>query len=247
MRKLLMMAVLVGLMALPVYAQFRMDASVMTAFSLMGEGNYDGFLGLKSVQTELKLTDKQKEELAAGIKKVTDSYKSKIDDARDDMDFAKIRELMGKQNKEMAPVFTKFKDKLTKAQAKRFMQIRVQFNTARKNPEIFNDKDVQSALKLTDKQSKKIKSSLSDLAKDIKEINDDAKGDFKKMFANRAKIQKAREETYASLTKALTKDQNTTLAELGGDKFEVKELNFGGFGKDKGKKAKGKKKKTDDD
>jgi len=247
MRKLLLMAVLVGMMAIPVVAQFgRVDPNVMTAAGLMRENNADGLVLLKSVQTEIKLTDKQKEALTAAVKKVRDTYAEKIKEAQDDRDFRKVFELRGKENKDLIKPLAQFRKDLTDKQSKRLMQIRVQYMTKGSNPQVFSTKDVQTALKLDKKQQDSIKSKLSDLVKDIKELQDDAKDNPKKRGETFQKIQKARKDTYDEITKKLTKDQKTSLAELGGDKFEIKEFNFGGFGRDKGKKAKGKKK-TDDD
>jgi uncharacterized coiled-coil DUF342 family protein len=121
------------------------------------------------------------------------------------------------------------------------MQIEVQLATGKnKNPKIFANEGVQKALKFTSKQKDTTKTTLSDLDKDVKEVADDAKGDFKKMRESFTKINELRTEAYTKIEKTLDDDQKKDLGKLGGDKFELK-MEFPGL-KDFGKKDKDKKK-----
>jgi hypothetical protein len=183
----------------------------------------------KSVQDELKLTDAQKEK----VKKIADDLTAAMKKARDDMDFtgiAKIRETAEASSSEVV------KD-LKPEQRKRLMQIYVQQVTNGKNANVavvFKNEDVQTELKLTDKQKTMIKTLLEDADKDTKEIRKgltkDSTQDDRK--AANEKISTLNKEVLEKIQASLTDDQKKAWKDLPGDKFEGKIDNpFGGGGR----------------
>jgi hypothetical protein len=202
---------------------------------MMGGGmDATGLLANKSVQDELKLSDDQKKD----IKAANDARGKAMRKAFEDQD----REAFAKINEDFTKAMKKVKDALTSAQAKRLFQIEVQVATKGNNPRIFQNPEVVKALKLTDAQQKKVKTAITEMEKDVKELFEDAKGDQKKMFQAFGKMRELSKEAYTTVAKALDDDQKKTLKSLEGEKFELKME--GGFFK-KGKKG-GKKEKKDD-
>jgi len=224
MRKTLLTLGLVALLAIPVAAQFNFGNFQLDATTLLAN---------KSVQEELKLTDDQKKAIATANEEMMKAFQK----AREDMDFSGLAAARQDQVKAIKKVL----DKLDEKQSKRLMQIEVQLATGKnKNPKIFANEGVQKALKFTSKQKDTIKSTLSDLDKDFKELDDDAKGDFKKGRENFRKKNEMRTEAYTKIEKTLDDDQKKDLGKLGGETFELK-MEFPGFGK-KDKKKDDKKK-----
>jgi hypothetical protein len=152
------------------------------------------------------------------------------------MDFSKFGDIISDRNKAL----TKFKGTLTKTQKQRFLEIEIQQATKNTDPAIFVREEVQTGLKFDAKLKKLTKTTTDELDKDVKEINDDAKGDFKAMFEARGKINKLNKEAYTKITKALSDDQKKSWKTMAGKEFELK-MDFGG------KKGKFGKKKKDDD
>jgi hypothetical protein len=231
MRKLWLTLALVGLLALPVLAQ-------RFGGGMFGGGfSGDALLMNKGVQKELKLDDKQMKALAE-ISKAADEHRAKAREAFQDGDAEKGKEHMQKANEEQAKGLKKFKDTLNSEQQKRFQEIEV--NVARQftNPDIFKHAGVVKALKLTSKQQESLKEAMSDLEKDSKEVMEDAKGDFGKLKGAFKKLQTLRKDTYEKITKGLTDEQQKTLKDIGGEKFELKfdKGKFGKGGKNKKKK-----------
>jgi hypothetical protein len=136
----------------------------------------------------------------------------------------------------------KFKESLTSVQHKRFQEIEVQVATRITDPNLFKHSGVVKALKLTSKQQETVKEALSDLEKDAKEVMEDAKGDFSKFKGAFKKVQTLRKDTFEKITKGLTEEQQKTLKDLSGEKFDYVPDKFGGKG---GKGGKNKKKKDD--
>jgi hypothetical protein len=220
MRKVLLTVALLGLLAVPVCAQF--------GFGFGGGMDATQLLGQKSVQEELKLTDEQKKM----IKEADDARTKAFAKAREDMDREGFRTAFEEHTKAMKKVV----EKLDAKQAKRLFQIEVQIATKGNSPRIFANADVQKALKLTPKQKELAKETLSELEKDAKEVMEDAKGDFQKFGAAMKKIQGLGKDAFEKVTKSLDADQKKTWEALGGDKFEGEIVNP--FGKGKGKKDK---------
>ena len=223
MRKALLTLALVGMMAVPLLAQFR---------GMFGGGGMDGpgLLANKSVQEELKLTDDQKKDLKAATDARQKAFAKMREDGFDRDTMVKIGEDFNKAAKKVA-------DGLKPAQKKRLLQIEVQLATKNNSVRIFQNSEVQKALKLTEKQQKTIKSTLSDLEKDIKELFQESKG--REAFT---KVREMNKEAFATVTKSLDADQKKAWETLAGEKFEGKgppfEFNFKGKGKGKGRKDK---------
>jgi len=216
MRKGILFAVLIGLLTLPVLAQFPgggfrgMDGSAL--------------LSSPDVQKELKLTDEQK----AAVKKATDARMQAFRD-RDQEAAKKASEELTKVYKELKP-----------EQKKRLLSIEVQVAEKTTQPRIFANPDVQKALKLTDEQKKDVKELMSDMEKDVKELFEDAKGDKEKATAAFRKLRTMSKETYEKISKKLSEEQKTALKELKGEEFKGN-VGFGG-----GRPGKGKREKKDD-
>jgi Spy/CpxP family protein refolding chaperone len=229
MRKLLMTAALVTLLALPVLAQFRGGFG-------RGMGGGQNILMNKSVQDELKLDDKQKEALKEIRTKQQENGK-KARELFKDGEGEKAKELMTKSRDETTKALDKFRDGLTSTQKKRLTECEIQVATKRNDLGIFKNAAVEKILKLTDKQKDKIKEIQSDLEKDIREVFEEGgKGNFKK---NIEKANNLRKDAFAKANKELTETQAKALKDAAGEKFEFKEENpfGGGKGKFKGKRG----------
>jgi Spy/CpxP family protein refolding chaperone len=171
------------------------------------------------VLEELKLTDDQKADLKKAADKVTEKYRDEFGKAQGD--FQKIGELFKSQNEDMEKAMVAV---LKADQAKRLKQIEVQ--AAGLNA--FDRDDVQSALKLTDKQKQTVKDEQDGVQKDIRDLRQDALNDRDKMAAMGKKIQELRADALAKVVKGLNDDQAKAWKDLTGDKFEV--ALGGGFG-----------------
>jgi Spy/CpxP family protein refolding chaperone len=220
MRKLLLTVALIGLIALPVFAQRGRGG--------MGRGGMGmGMLiGNAEVQKEIKLTDEQK----AALKPAQDELRKTVGEAMRDMDFDAVRKANEAFSKEVA-------SKLKPEQVKRLKQIELQ-----NLPGLaaYTREDVQKALKLTDKQKETIKETAEDLQKDTREIFQDAAGDKEKMRDAFAKIQKLQTEARGKVTKTFTEEQKAAWKDMTGAPFTVRFTGFGGRGKGKGGKDKDK-------
>jgi hypothetical protein len=232
MRKALLTLALASLLAVPALAQFRFGG-----MGFGGGADATALLGNQSVQDELKLSDAQKKD----IKTATDARNEAFRKAREDMDFEGIRPAQEAFTKAMKKV----QEKLTTTQSQRLMQIEVQVATKNNNPRIFQSEAVQKALKFTDKQKKLVKSTFADFEKDMKELFEENKGNFRKIGEKMSEMNK---EAMSTITKTFDADQQKGWKSLGGEKFEGKGFPFEmkGFGKGGfGKGGKGKKKKDD--
>jgi hypothetical protein len=238
MRKFWLTLALVALLSLPVLAQFRFGGG----FNVPLSG--DMLLLNKSVQDQLKLTADQKKAVAEIGKQQADT-RTKMFEAFKDMDKDKAMEIAKKGSEETAKSVKKLRESLSSEQAKRFAECEVQAAASQNDVNIFKIERIAKALKLSDDQQKTIKETLSDLAKDVKEVEDENKGDFKKAKATGEKVRSLRKDAYEKITKSFSESQKKALADLGGEKFEFKLDNP--FGKGKFGKGKGKKKKEKDD
>lgn len=228
MRKTLLTLALIGLLTIPVLAQFPNLGGMMG-----GAVDAATLIANKGVQDELKLTDDQKK----AVTEAGEAFQKAFREAIQEKDFSGI----GKANEERTAALKKVIDKLDAKQTKRLMQIEVQVATKASNPRLFTSEAVQKALKLTDKQKTLTKETLSEIEKDVKELMEDAQGDFKKFGKIREKMTEMNKESFTKVTKSFDEDQKKVWETLGGEKFDyVPENPFGGFGKgkDKGKKKK---------
>jgi hypothetical protein len=224
MRKLILTAVLAGLLVMPVLAQFRGFGGGMM-------GGPDVLLGVADVQKELKLTDDQKKAIASANTKRMEAVRQAFQDMEG-------REAFEKIGKEHAKAMEKVREGLTSEQSKRLAQLEVQAAARTNQVRIFQKEKVQSALKLTGKQKEMVKETVSDLEKDAKELFSDAAGDREKMQAAFKKIQGLNKEAFTKVTKSFTEAQKTAWKEIQGDEFKGSLQPQFGFGKGKGKKKK---------
>ncbi len=198
---------LAALLANPAWAQGR-------GFGMGGMGG-PGLAGNKSVQDELKVDDKQKDQ----IKEVTDKLAEKRREAQqaaNDVEgaerFQKVRELMQPANDEANKALATI---LKPEQLKRFKQITLQAQGA----QAFASPEVQADLKLTDEQKEKIKGINDDAGQQMRDIFQNAGDD---RAAAREKIVALRKETIEKIVGALTDEQKKTWKEKTGEPFEVK-------------------------
>jgi hypothetical protein len=201
LRTLALAAALLSLAAAPALAQ-RNGGGTPTAATLLAN---------KGVQDELKLTDDEKDKLT----KITDKYKDDLAAARQAMDRAKVRELTGKLNDDVTKAVP---DILTKDQSKRLDQILFQVGGFA----AFAKDDVQTALKLTDKQKKDYADAKADLDKQVKDLMDAAAGDRTKRREARQKAQTMSAEALDKFMATFTDDQKKAYKDLAGDKFDYK-------------------------
>ena len=158
------------------------------------------------VQDELKLNDDQK----ADLKKVGDKYGDDIRSAFMNMDFKKAQELMKSASDDAEKV-------LKPEQAKRLHQIEVQASGL----SAFEKDDVQTALKLSDKQKKDIAEQKDEIEKDAKDLFQNAQGDRDKMREAFQKVMAMRKDAVSKVVDSFSDDQKKAWKDLTGDKFEV--------------------------
>src|SRR3954447_16211249 len=111
MRRLILTAVLAGLLAVPATAQF-------TGRGGIGGGGADALLGIRDVQKELKLTEEQTKAIATANEERGKAMRQ----AFQDMD----REAFQKIGQEYAKAITKVKEGLSSEQKSRLGQLEVQ-------------------------------------------------------------------------------------------------------------------------
>jgi hypothetical protein len=220
MRKLILTVTMAGLICLPVLAQF--------PFGGMGRGgDSNSMLSSKDVQKELKLSEDQIKTITTARDEMTKAMRAAFQDGD--------REAIQKAQEEQAKTLTKIRDGFTAEQKKRFFQLEVQSAAKGNQAAIFGREDVQKAMKFTSEQKDKIKSALSELQKDSKEVFEDAQGDREKMQGAMKKLQGLGKDTFDKITKSLSDDQKKAWKEIQGDEFKG-EFRSNPFGKGKGKK-----------
>jgi hypothetical protein len=176
-----------------------------------GFGGFGGFgggdpLSNPAVQKALKMTDDQIKEAA---------------------------EIRRKANEEAAK---KIEGKLTSEQKKRYGEIQLWLAESRQDLNIFTKDSTKKTLKLTDKQVKAAKDAITDMEKDLKELREEAKGDFRKIITKSRELHKEAWDKYVG---TFTDAQKKAWTTAKGEKFEMPR--FGGGGgrpKKDGKKKK---------
>lgn len=196
MRKMVCTLVLVALIASPVAAQF----------GGFGAGN---LLQNSGVQKELKLSDKQLDELreaqSAMFKEMISLFKDK--------------EKMAERMKELGEKNRKTTSKILNAdQNKRFRQIELQVGGLGS----LNTKEVQEELKLSEAHRQKISSLFGDFQKDAKEIMADAGFDQKERMAAVEKTMKLNRDMANKFAKEMNMEQQAKYKEMLGTPFEFK-------------------------
>jgi hypothetical protein len=207
-----------------------MTAALAAAFVSItlaqGRGQFGGrmmvseatLLASKDIQSELKLTDAQKEKLTKLTEKIAADRKDTFGGGKGKFDkeaFAKVQEEANKATAEFV------KMELKPDQAKRLKQLTLQASVQFNGPEVFTRDEVQSELKFTEKQREIAKTVAGDTQKDAKELRDAAGKDKDKQAAAREKVQKLNQEGSEKVTTTFTDDQKKTWKEMLGDKFEI--------------------------
>jgi Spy/CpxP family protein refolding chaperone len=168
-----------------------------------------------SVQKELKLSEEQ-------IQKIKDIGQKIQEKHRDD--FASLGKLDPEQRREKGQEIFKaigeetekgMAEVLKPEQSKRLKQIVLQA----KGSQAFNEEEVQKDVKLTDDQKDKIKTLNEDLGGEIREVFQNAQGNFQEAGK---KVATLRKETMDKVVALMTDDQKKTWKEMTGDPFEVK-------------------------
>jgi hypothetical protein len=168
----------------------------------------------KSVQDALKLTDGQKTEMkqieehhAVEVKKV-----EQIVNAHEKRDAAV--EAFEKTSKELG----KFVEGLSKDQATRYKQIRVQM----KGIYAFAEEGVAMSLKLTDKQKGGILTLTNEMEKVRRQMSAEAGRNQEKLAEARMKVAELNSQAMDMITGDFSDEQKNTWMEITGDKFEWK-------------------------
>ncbi|HXD86275.1 MAG TPA: hypothetical protein VN641_07265 [Urbifossiella sp.] len=212
-----------------------------------GRGGFGGFSAInlvitnKALQTELKVTDTQKDKFKEVAEKQTELGKKAREAGRDKDKFAEIAKERTTLNDEIKKVVS---DTLTPDQMKRLNQIDLQYKGMR----AFSDEKVVKQLNLTEAQTAKIKGINEEYRNDSKGLGFGGFGknqDKEKAAENQKKREKLTKAAMADIEDVLTADQRKQWKEMVGSPFDVAQLNqFGGnFG---GNRGKGKRNKTKD-
>jgi hypothetical protein len=170
-------------------------------------------LASKDVQTELKLTEEQVGKVEKIGKDLREKYAEQFKDAGKDKD--KRTEVTKKLSEERTKALA---DVLKPEQTKRLKQIAVQVGGLAS----LQKKEVQDALKFTEKQTADLKGLTDDLDKDRGEIFKDVGKDFKKFPEAMAKVQTLNKEMTTKFLSGLSADQKKAWTELTGDEFKGK-------------------------
>lgn len=180
-----------------------------------GFGGRGSLLTNKSVQEELKLDDAQKEKLTKVATEIREKYQEKIRETFQGGDrekttalFQEIGEATNKANAEI----------LKPEQAKRYRQIQLQQMGLR----ALEEKDVQEALKLTDKQKEEVKEIQADIQKDSDEMRQAAGRDFAKLREVQTKIRELTQKEFDRFTESFSAEQKSAWKNVLGEKFEIK-------------------------
>ncbi len=179
-------------------------------------GGGAGFLLMNpDVQTELKLSEEQITKSKEVGQSIREKYKDKFAELKDtpqDQRREKFQELMKTVSTETDKAH---KDVLNADQQKRLKQLELQA----KGAEALTEADVEKALNLTAEQKDKIKTIREDAGKEMREIFQNAQGNFQEAIG---KIQTLRKETTEKTLATLTDAQKKTWKEMTGAPFEFK-------------------------
>ena len=170
-------------------------------------------LSAKDVQTELKLTEDQIKKVETISKDLREKYGADLKD----------KDKRAEASKKMGEERTKaLADVLKPEQTKRLKQIGIQVGGLA----ALQKKELQDALKFTEKQTADLKGLTDDLDKDRGEIFKDVGKDFKKFPEAMAKVQTLNKEMTTKFLSGFSTDQKKAWSELVGDEFKGK-IDFG--------------------
>jgi hypothetical protein len=182
-----------------------------------GFGGIGALFDNKDVQKELNLTDDQVEKAKKVAEEVREKHKDDFDKLPQGQEgFQKRMEL----NKEVTDETMKqLADVLKPEQTKRLKQIQLQQTTRFVGPGIFLTPDVESALKLSDKQKDDLKTIAEDYRKEARELRGGGGGFNPETFQ---KLESMRKESMENALKVLDDKQKKEWEELNGAAFEIR-------------------------
>ncbi len=179
-----------------------------------GMGGPIALLGNPGVQKELKLDEGQVEKATALAAEV----RTKMTSMRDDLQGLEGQGLMTKRAELLKPsnedAMKKAKEFLKEGQLARLEQVELQ----QRGANALNDPAIAKKLAITEEQATKVKSMMTDMQSEAREIQQSA-GDDRQ--AAMQKIQALRKETNTKVMSLMTDDQKQTWKEMTGEPFEV--------------------------
>jgi hypothetical protein len=175
-----------------------------------GGGSGYMWLGQKSVQEELKLSDDQVKQVKEQQDKSRKAFEGLRDLSREERG-PKIQELMKENEKAYAKI-------LDKKQTARLKQIGLQLSLRFQGAGVLSNPDVAKKLELTDDQKKGLKTIQDDIRKEAGEIFQ-GEGTREEKFKKVGELQKT---ATAKALKLLTDDQRKTWKEMTGAEFKGK-------------------------
>jgi hypothetical protein len=168
----------------------------------------------RSVQEELKLSDRQKDEL----REVSEANRAATMRAYEAGNPEKRAEVVKGIFDETEKRVAKVQETLGPDQSRRLRQIRFQVEGVN----AFADPEFQKELQLTDKQKTEANEIASDVIKEIREVYRAASGDREKLSSFREKSTSLNREAIEKLNGILTDGQKRVWKEMIGEKFDFK-------------------------
>jgi hypothetical protein len=178
-----------------------------------------GLLDNKDVQKELNLTDDQVEKAKKVVEEVRDKHKDEFDKLPQGQEGFQKRMELGRQVSD--ETIKQLADVLKPEQTKRLKQLQLQQTARFLGPRIFLTPDVESALKLSDKQKDDLKTLSDDYQKDMQDLR--SGGNFNQETFQ--KMESIRKESMENALKVLDDKQKKGWEDLNGAAFEFR---FGG-------------------
>ncbi len=176
----------------------------------MGMGGGLMLLSSKDVQTDLKLSEEQ----VAKVKGIQEKQQSMMRELRD-LSREEIREKMQENQRTMQDELNKV---LNEDQQKRLKQLNYQYTQRNMGMgALIRNRDVASALEVTDEQNDALRAIQEDMQKMMQEMREGGGGDFQEM---RSKMQEMRKANDAKIEKMLSDSQRSKLKELLGEPFK---------------------------
>jgi hypothetical protein len=174
----------------------------------------------KDFQKELSLTDEQVEKAKKIATDVHDKHKDELDKLPQGQEGFAERMKLNRQITE--ETIKELGDTLKPEQTKRLKQIQLQTTVRFMGPGIFLTPDVESALKLNDKQKDDLKTMSEDYRKELQDLRAGG-GGFN--AETRQKMESIRKESMENAVKVLDDKQKKDWEDLTGKPFEMR---FGG-------------------
>lgn len=223
-QKIRMMAAFAAVMGLVAYAEAQPRPGEGRPGGGRGPGGFGGggggvvsLITNTEVQSDIKLTDEQKDKLAAWYEKHQDKVEEKTKGlGREREDFRKRFEIMAELNKEAEK---EIEGVLKPEQLKRVKQISLQMQGSR----ALTTEQVQKDLGITEEQKEKFQKIGEESREAFRSTFQQGRPDFEKMQA----MQKEIGEKYQGV---LTSEQKTKWKEMTGEPFDTSKLRpqFGG-------------------